>query len=79
MNLCNYGVMTKMNSNGSWEQIYEVQSKANSISVLLGSTDLANGTLLKEGPDGNLIFNKFKVDVENTAGLFNLTEKILAI
>ena len=69
----------KMNAVGSWVKIHELQSNMAPIAVLLADTDWGSDTLLKQDADGNPLYHNFKVEVENTAGLFSLEEKMLTI
>lgn len=69
----------KMNSSGNWTKIYQVSSNAAIISVALANTDLANGSIVKQDADLNTIYSRFRVQVENSSGLLNLTQKELTI
>ncbi len=64
----------KMNSVGNWNKLFEVQSN--------DETDLAfpfSDPVPKVDEDGNTIYHRFKVTVENSSGLLNLNEDVLTI
>lgn len=69
----------KMNSSGNWVKIYQVRSNAVTVSVQLLNTDLANADLIKEDSNGNTIYHRFRVQVENSSGLLNLNQNELTI
>jgi hypothetical protein len=69
----------KMTSSGNWMKIYQVKSNDPIISVNLVDTDLANGSIVKQDEDLNTIYTRFRVQVENSSGLLNLTQKELTI
>ena len=68
-----------MNSAGNWVKIYHI--KANSdMSINLGVTLLGSDELPKQHPDdGWPIYNRFRVRVENSSGLFNREDRVLTI
>lgn len=68
-----------MTSSGNWQKIYEVKSNDPSISVDLVNTDLQDGSIVKQDDDGNTIYKRFRVKVENSSGLLNLTENEITI
>lgn len=77
---CYYGkyYLYKMTNNGNWQKIYEVKSNAATISVDLIDTALQIADLLKtEG--GNTIYHRFRVQVENSSGLLNITQNEITI
>jgi hypothetical protein len=69
----------KMNSTGNWVKIYEAASNSATISVALQNTDWNSPDLVKEDADGNTIYHRFRVQVENSSGLLNLTENELTV
>jgi hypothetical protein len=69
----------KMNSQGNWVKIHEVQSNEISIAVPLVDTDLGSGTLPVQNADGVGIYHHFKALVENTSGMISKEEYILTI
>jgi len=70
----------KMSNNGTWNKIFEIKNTNEaSFSIAKDATDLLDVDLLKEDADGNELFYRFKVDVENTDGLLNLEEKVVII
>ena len=69
----------KMNSQGNWVKIYQIASNEEEVQVLLQNTNLQNGSLLLTNAEGDAIYHHFKVDVENSSGLFNTDEKIITI
>ncbi len=62
----------KDSGDGNFELIHEVASND---SLMFYDA----GDLEKEDDDGNLIYHKYKVDVENSSGLLNITDNILTI
>ncbi|MDP2160674.1 MAG: hypothetical protein Q8K02_09345, partial [Flavobacterium sp.] len=69
----------KMNSQGNWVKIHELQTNDLDIYLPLEITDLATGTLYTLDNDGNVIYHHFKVVTENTAGMMSREEYILTI
>lgn len=73
----------KMNPTGTWTKIYSVDPSvhlnAANIPVDLIMTDLSVSTLAKEDADGLTIYHRFRVDVENSSGLFNLAKDEITI
>ncbi|MCX6312077.1 MAG: hypothetical protein NT084_10640 [Bacteroidetes bacterium] len=69
----------KMNNSGNWTKIYQVKSNAPIISIALLNTDLANGSIPKQDADLNTIYARFRVQVENSSGLLNLTQREITI
>lgn len=71
--------LEKMNSAGNWVTIYRVKTNSN-VTVNLAATDLGTNILPKENEDDSWpIYNRFRVRVENSSGLFSLTDKVLTI
>jgi hypothetical protein len=63
----------KMNETGNWELLEKFKSNDHNL-LYKAPTDL-----VKEDEDGNAIYHRYKVDVENASGLLNLEEKALVI
>ncbi len=63
----------KMNEIGNWELVDKF--KSNDTNIFYKSPE----DLVKEDEDGNTIYHRYKVDVENASGLLNLEEKALVI
>lgn len=71
--------LEKMNHDGNWVTIYSIKTN-NDVTVDLADTDLGVNTLPKEEPDeGRPVYNRFRVRVENSSGLFNLENRVLTI
>jgi hypothetical protein len=68
----------KMNSTGNWQKIYQIKSNQDPLTVNL-ITDLQINSLQKIDADGNTIYHRFKVGVENSSGLLNLTDNELTV
>ncbi|MEM9823133.1 MAG: hypothetical protein AAF985_18785, partial [Bacteroidota bacterium] len=71
--------LEKMNDRGHWNTVYIIKSNNATISVDLSATDLGSNILPKANDDDEIIYNRFRVRVENSSGLFSLEEKILRI
>jgi hypothetical protein len=69
----------KQNGSGNWNKIYQEKTDANPVIVPLSATDLETGVLLKQDAGGMPIYHRFKVEVENTSGMFNLNENVLSV
>ena len=69
----------KQGGSGNWNKIYEVKTKANPVNVRLASTEFGTGVLLKQNSDGVPIYHRFKLEVENTSGMFSLNEDVLTV
>ncbi|HET6224735.1 MAG TPA: hypothetical protein VFF27_00555 [Bacteroidia bacterium] len=63
----------KMNDTGNWNLLDKFKSNDTNL-IYKVSADLA-----KEDEDGNTIFHRYKVDVENASGLLNLEENAIVI
>ncbi len=64
----------KMNSMGNWNKLYDIRSNdPNDLHFTLSEA------LAKKDEDDNAIYHRFKVSVENSSGLLNLTENVLII
>jgi hypothetical protein len=70
--------LEKMSGKGQWQKIYDIKSNATSMSVDLALTELASNVLSKEA-NGRPTYNRFRVMVQNSSGLFGLNEEILTI
>ena len=68
----------KMNNQGNWYKIYQLQTNENDIQVSLNDTELQNDTLVLNEA-GQKKYHHFKVVAENTAGMLSKEEKILTI
>jgi hypothetical protein len=72
----------KMNNKGNWENLYSVKTNNQQIDFPKNGnfSDYPQMALLnKTDEDGNTIYHRFKITVENASGLFNLEEKELII
>jgi hypothetical protein len=72
----------KMNSKGNWQKLHTVKSNKYQLDFPEGGNfnNYPNMALLRKTDDeGNTIYHRFKVSVENASGLFNLEEKELVI
>ena len=63
----------QMNDSGNWTELYSVHNTYSSMQYELPDS------LPKTDDDGNTVFYRFKVMVENSSGLFNLEENIITI
>lgn len=71
--------LEKMNNVGDWVTIYRMKTNSDVV-VNLAATDLGTDILPKENEDdARPIYNRFRVRVENSSGLFNLQDKVLTI
>lgn len=68
----------KMNNQGNWYKIYQLQRNENEIQVSLNDTDLQDDTLVLSD-NGQRKYHHFKVIAENTAGIQSTEENILTI
>ena len=72
--------LDKMNAAGNWVTVYRMKTNTTPIMVNLAATDLGTDVLPKEDADeGRPIYNRFRVRVENSSGLFSLTDQVLVI
>ncbi|GGG35431.1 hypothetical protein GCM10011344_40340 [Dokdonia pacifica] len=69
----------KMNSQGNWGKIYEVQTNDDQIEVALSETSVEPPILLIQNEDSVNGYHHFKVITENTSGMLSTEEKILTI
>lgn len=81
--VCYNGTYTlqKMNASGNWEQVYQIKSNeaVNQYPpIVAGSPDFVNfnatAVLPRLDENGNPIYHRFRVQVENSSGLFNLSD-----
>ncbi len=71
--------LDKMNVAGNWVMLYSVKTNED-VTVNLAATDLGTNVLLKENEENDLpVYHRFRVRVENSSGLFSLTDKVLTI
>jgi hypothetical protein len=66
-------------ASGNWNRIYVEKTDADPVNVALASTGLGTGMLPKQGADGNPVCHRFKLEVENTSGMFSLNENVLSV
>jgi hypothetical protein len=69
----------KQDASGNWTKIYQEKTDADPVNVPLASTSLGTGVLLKQDAAGVPIYHRFKVEVENTSGMFSLNEEVLSV
>jgi hypothetical protein len=69
----------KQDVSGNWNRIYREKTDADPVNIALSATDLGTGTLLKQDADGRPICHRFKLEVENTSGMFSLNEDVLSV
>jgi hypothetical protein len=62
-----------MTSSGNWTKVGELKSNDNQLSFSYPED------LIKIDSDGNEIYHRFRVDVQNSSGLLNLETKELTI
>jgi hypothetical protein len=74
--------LQKMNNNGNWVEFYRIKVRHTAMQYpptdKKGTPDFANFPETKSLPrtdaDGNKIYHRYRVQVENASGLFNLSE-----
>lgn len=69
----------KMNSQGNWVKIHELETNDQDIYLPLEQTQLGTGTLTILDADDNAVYHHFKVISENTAGMMSREEFILTV
>ena len=69
----------KMNSQGNWIKIHELQTNDSEILLSLTDTDLQLDILPLSDGEGKAIYHHFKVVVENSAEMRSVEEHILSI
>jgi hypothetical protein len=71
--------LDKMTGAGNWVTIYRIKTNS-ATTVNLAATDLETDILSKENVDaGSPVYHRFRVRVENSSGLFSLTDKVLVL
>ncbi|MGL5889256.1 MAG: hypothetical protein ACRC3B_05190, partial [Bacteroidia bacterium] len=70
----------KMTISGNWEKIHTVTPGAAApVSIALSATTYASPDLPKTDSDGNTIYHRFRVQVVNSSGLVNTTEREITL
>jgi hypothetical protein len=69
----------KQDVSGNWNRIYKTKTNDNPVNVALSSTTFGTGVLLKQNSEGMPIYHRFKLEVENTSGMFSLNENVLSV
>lgn len=69
----------KQSGSGNWNKIYQEKPDSNPVIVPLAATVLETAVLMKQDAGGRPIYHRFKVEVENTSGMFNLNENVLSV
>lgn len=69
----------KMNNQGNWTKIHQLQTNEDEIELSLADTDLQSDTLKLTKDNGQSIYHHFKIVTENTAGMLSTEENILSI
>ena len=69
----------KMNTQGNWTKIHEVESNQEVITLSLNATDLGSESLEVADGNGNPIYHHFRVVAENTSGMMSKETNILTI
>lgn len=65
----------KQNQRGNWERLSTIVPEDTSVSAAY----TLPSPLIRQDEDGNRVYNRFKVKVENSSGLLNLVDKELTI
>lgn len=68
----------KMDTIGNWVKIYQVKTNSD-VEINLADTDFATNSLVKQDDDGDTLYYRFKVGVENSSGLLNKEDKIITV
>lgn len=78
--------LQKMNNSGNWMEIYSTSQKTGSISyppLVNGVPDFTTHTATalfpRKDEEDQLIYQRFRVQVENSSGLLNLQEKVFIL
>lgn len=78
--------LQKMNDSGNWVEIYNTSQKTGSVSyppLVNGVPDFVAHTattlLPRKDEEDQLIYHRFRVQVENSSGLLNLQEKVFIL
>lgn len=69
----------KMNTQGNWVKIHEFENNEDVVYIPLANTSLTPEELSIIDGESDTVFHHFRVDVENSAGLFNITKNLLTI
>ena len=69
----------KMNTQGNWVKIHEFESNEDVVYLPLTETSLTPEELSIIDGESENVFHHFRVDVENSAGLFNITKNLITI
>ncbi len=69
----------KMNTQGNWVKIHEFESNEDVVYLPLTETSLTPEELSTIDGESETVFHHFRVDVENSAGLFNITKNLITI
>jgi len=69
----------KMNNQGNWVKIHELQSNDSEILLSISDTDLGDDSLKLLNETGDKLSHHFKVIAENTSGMLSNEENILTI
>jgi hypothetical protein len=70
----------KMTASGNWEKIHTATPGTSApVSVALSATTFGLPNLPKTDSDGNTIYHRFRVQVVNSSGLVNITERELTL
>ncbi|WP_299765226.1 Ig-like domain-containing protein [uncultured Dokdonia sp.] len=69
----------KMNTQGNWIKIHEFESNEEKVSLRLTETSLTPDELSTIDGESDTVFHHFRVDVENSAGLSNVTKNLITI
>lgn len=78
--------LQKMNDSGNWVEIYTTRQKTGTVHyppLVNGAPDFATHTatalLARKDEDDQAIYHRFRVQVENSSGLFNLQENVFIL
>lgn len=78
--------LQKMNDAGNWVELYHTTQKTGTVSyppLVNGIPDFVTHTATalfpRKDEDDQLIYHRFRVQVENSSGLFNLQEKVVIL
>ena len=69
----------KMNAQGNWVKIHELASNDKEFDLLLADIPEQEGSLLFTDENSEAVYHHFKVDAENSAGMFNLKSNVISI
>jgi len=71
--------LDKRKAAGNWGTVYRIKTNTTPVMVNLAATSLGTDVLPKEDAEGQPIYHRFRVRVENSSGLFSLIDKVLVI